>query len=557
MMPCDRDQTGITLCAGTVRAVLWMATALAGLSCSVASAQSSAPLHTNNPRFRIPFQFQADELARIGAVEVQLHVSTDGGNWSVVEAVPPSAQRFTFEAPRNGEYRFAVRTVDRQGRAFPEGAFQPSLTVVVDDRPPQLSLSVFEAGPGQFSVQWQATDDYLDASSLRIEYLDSSSGVWQPVSVSAAADGIARWSDPGAEEVLVRGTVSDLAGNSADASAAGKTSRRTSTAPTNDYLRDQPDLREPVADARPAPPPSELTSARPALPVILPNMPHAPVPALPVSEARWSGSAPGGATVAPGVLSPGAPQTKSDPLEVTPPPVAVNEPAATSPPTRIGSAASPAPSNERRVNSRTFRIGYELRDVGPSGVGSVELYITEDNGARWFHYGADPDRQSPFDVVVPRDGRYGFAIRVRNGIGLVSDPPQPTERPEIVVVVDQAGPSARLNPLQQQVTSGGPQVIITWTVQDDCLAERPVALYYSASPTGPWEQITGWIANQGRYVWMVTPSAPQSVYVRLEARDAAGNLSETVTDQPLLIDPSRPTARILEVESIGAPTTLR
>lgn len=547
----------MNLCAGAVRAVGWVAFVIAGFACATASAQSSAPLHTNNPRFRIPFQFQADELARIGAVEVQLHVSTDGGNWSVVEAVPPSAQRFTFEAPRNGEYRFAVRTVDRQGRAFPEGGLQPSLTVVVDDRPPQLSLSVFEQGPGQFSVQWQATDDHLDASSLRIEYLDSRSGVWQPLSVSAAADGIARWSDPGAEEVLVRGTVSDLAGNSADASANGKTSRRASSEPTNDYRREQPDLREPVADARPAPPPTELTSARPALPVILPNMPHAPVPALPVSEARWAGPSAVGSSVAPGTLSPGGPQTAADPIEVAPPPVAANDAGATVPPTRISSAASAAAVNERRVNSRTFRIGYELRDVGPSGVGSVELYITEDNGARWFHYGADPDRQSPFDVVVPRDGRYGFAIRVRNGIGLVSDPPQPSERPEIVVVVDQTRPSARLNPLQQQVTTGGPQVIITWTVQDDCLAERPVSLFYSASPTGPWEQITGWIANQGRHVWSVAPSAPQSIYVRLEARDAAGNLSETVTDQPLLIDPSRPTARILEVESIGAPTTLR
>ena len=36
--------------------------------------------------------------------------------------------------------------------------------------------------------------------------------------------------------------------------------------------------------------------------------------------------------------------------------------------------------------------------------------------------------------------------------------------------------------------------------------------------------------------------------MRLEVRDAAGNVAEAVTDRPILIDTSRPSARILEID---------
>jgi hypothetical protein len=69
---------------------------------------------------------------------------------------------------------------------------------------------------------------------------------------------------------------------------------------------------------------------------------------------------------------------------------------------------------------------------------------------------------------------------------------------------------------------------------------------------GPWEPISGWIENTGRFDWTVSSLAPRRVYLRLEVRDAAGNVTSSVTDQPLLIDTTPPTARILEVETAGS-----
>jgi hypothetical protein len=225
------------------------------------------------------------------------------------------------------------------------------------------------------------------------------------------------------------------------------------------------------------------------------------------------------------------------------------------PPIGQGSTGQPAQTAGvavRSVRSRQFKIGYQLDDVGPSGVANVALYITEDGGRKWFHYGNDTDRKSPFEVSVPADGMYGFCIRVQNGLGVVADPPQPGDTPDIRISVDQAAPVAQLLPLRQGQGSNNNQVLIEWAVQDEMLAEQPVALSFADNPAGPWRPITGWTENTGRHIWTINEPLKQRVYIRLEARDAAGNSVIAQAEHPLLVDLSRPTARIVDVE-VGRP----
>ncbi len=83
------------------------------------------------------------------------------------------------------------------------------------------------------------------------------------------------------------------------------------------------------------------------------------------------------------------------------------------------------------------------------------------------------------------------------------------------------------------------------------LADQPVALSFSETPNGPWRPITGWTENTGRYIWTINEPLKQRIYIRLEARDAAGNSTLAQAEQPLLVDLSRPTARIVDVETDG------
>jgi hypothetical protein len=202
----------------------------------------------------------------------------------------------------------------------------------------------------------------------------------------------------------------------------------------------------------------------------------------------------------------------------------------------------------RYVRSRAFNIQYELDDVGPSGVSNVDLYISENNGTKWFYYGPDEDRRSPIAVELPGDGEYGFSLRVRSGAGVVQDPPQPGDPPSFLVVVDRQPPTSSLGNVTQGAGARRGEINIEWTVQDDHLVAKPVRLSWAPAREGPWRPMTDWIANTGRYEWKADEQAVAAVYLRLEARDAAGNIARVDSQAPLMLDSSRPTARFTDVD---------
>jgi hypothetical protein len=93
------------------------------------------PITTQQPMFAIPFRVdRGDDPAR-QPVEVQLLVSTDRGtHWQFYARAQPTEQRFMFRAGVDGEYWFAIRTVDRSGRTRPETIAGPGLRVLVDSK---------------------------------------------------------------------------------------------------------------------------------------------------------------------------------------------------------------------------------------------------------------------------------------------------------------------------------------------------------------------------------------------------------------------------------------
>jgi hypothetical protein len=207
----------------------------------------------------------------------------------------------------------------------------------------------------------------------------------------------------------------------------------------------------------------------------------------------------------------------------------------------------------RVVNSRRIQIGYKVQDVGPSGVGSVELYVTQNDGGSWFKYGDDADRQSPFQIEVPQEGIYGFALLVQSGVGLSADPPQAGQKPSIVVVVDETAPQVELLPLEQGRGGAFNKLLIRWKTQEAFPAEKPVSLAFSADRNGTWHPISSDLEDTGSYVWTLGPGVPAQFYLRIEVRDAAGNVQRVETPQPVLVDLSRPTARIVDIETTASP----
>jgi hypothetical protein len=229
-------------------------------------------------------------------------------------------------------------------------------------------------------------------------------------------------------------------------------------------------------------------------------------------------------------------------------------------PTEAGTGALPygypGSAPRRLVNSKRISLDYELKDVGPSGVSTVELWFTQD-GRSWNRYplprsddGSGPPR--PLVFTVNSEGIYGFTLLAKSGVGLGERPPQIGDSPQIWVEVDLTKPVVQLH---RVVVGQGPdkgKLSISWSARDKNLGRNPITLSYSEKAGGPWAPIAEHVANTGRYVWKLPEPVPfYQFYVRVEARDEAGNVGEAITPERVRVDLSLPRVRILAVEPAG------
>jgi hypothetical protein len=503
----------------------------------------TAPIHTNKLKFRIPFHYDSAELSRLGAREIRLYVSRDHGRtWQQIQAVTPDAGKFNFQAPSDGEYWFIVRTLDSKNHLHPDGnVTDPGLMVIVDTTPPSLELQLRQPSPGKVELRWSASDEHLDPTQLRLEYLQPGSGDWQTVSVVPKSSGQTGWSIPQGGTVSVRGSIADFARNVAH----DQTELRVAPAGQTVPRQDAPGARQPVAGSEGTP--------RDNLALTLPEHFPSSSPATLESPLSEADDAPRGpakiASAAPAGNAPIAIHPKNSLVSLNSENRAASGIQPREPSSRQVESKQLPPVRQRIVGSRKFQIGYKLQDVGPSGVAGVELYITPDNGATWYHYGSDDDNESPVQVEVPKAGTYGFALGVRSGAGLASEPPQNGDAPAIIVIVDQTPPQLELLPVEQGRGKNSNKILISWKCSDENLRETPISIFYSTTGQAPWLPIASDLENSGSYLWTVDPGSTPKFSVRIEARDMAGNTQVVESQQPVVIDLARPTAKIIDVES--------
>ncbi len=537
------------------RSVRWVVLPLA-LVGGVAAAQGVAePHYWKQRQFFIPYQPNPQDPQAGKVDKVQLLLSRDGGlQWAVLQEAEPHVRGFSYHAATDGDYAFALRMADRRGKYWPEQIAQPLLRVVVDSAPPMLELSASLDATGQIVVRYEARDAKLKPETLRLE-VQSDGGVWQrlgtgPPDVSQPDRllGQLAWRPPtSGGRASFRASVDDAAGNSATTNAEAS-------------------LISPVLDPATGPqlaPPS-LTGWSPSGQVAALAEPQRQALEWPVggainslaSNRREAPSGGAGATDpfasrvdgadrgAPSLLTPGA---------STPAPPISNGGWVSSAPAAVANGVAEPPDHVDPtpwVNSLTFDVDYDIQTVGPWGVSKVELWGTRDGGNEWLSLGVDSDNRSPMRVTVPAQGVYGFRIAVDGGNGVTASKPQSGDRPEMSVGVDLAPPRAELRAAEPGQGSLTGHVIIRWSAEDEHLAARPAGLFSSASAEGPWTTIATDLDNTGEYVWRLGRDAPPRVFLRLEVRDAAGNVAVQQTREAVDLNLPRPTGRLRNVRPV-------
>jgi len=493
----------------------------AGVLCCLAGAVEGQvkPVVTRRSEFRIPFTFDSQEVSRLGLSEVQLFVSRDGGKtWKHTSSTLPTGQKFRYRATEDGEYQFAVRTLDRDHKLHPSGPLTPGLIVRVDTSQPTVELNVSKRPAGGAAVSWICTDPTLDVQTLRLEYKLGTGSRWLHLPCNKAAAGVVLLPEA-AGSLVVRANISDAAGNEGSAqrrwSAASVVGAEAEISAELNVLGTTGTVTEAMFD-----PPQRATLRQITPPLAPPATPAEPRSLDVIGPFEIPRVAP---AVAPGVVAGSLPVPRQEASEQT------------------LDASVP-----QVINKRRFSLEYGLEGVGSSGISSVEVYITEDGGKKWWRYGSDRDKQSPVVLQVPRDGRYGFVISAKSGAGLGDPPPSPGQEPQSTIIVDRTPPRARFDSIT--LSEDAKQLDVRWTVEDPNLDDKPIRLEYSGTQNGPWSPMCEWSENNGKLNWQIVPGAPSHIFVRMVARDAAGNAGQLVYPRSILVDVSRPKVRINSIK---------
>jgi hypothetical protein len=478
----------------------------------------------NQTQFKIPIHIKPEAQADIA--ELRLFCSRDEGRtWNHAGTAKANQDGFLFNANGDGKYWFKVAVVTSKGVQEPADVYATPVgqKILLKTTKPEVRVGAERHGE-QVAAVWEISEPYPRSDTLKVEYrtADAAEGVWSSVAVTPGNNRVTFKPD-GTGPVTVRVQVEDVAGNvgMGQATVAGSA---TGAAVVQ------------AAMPPPAPPPSA------------PNSGTMPTP---------GGSGPGGNTSA---------------LANPPPPLRPTDAApgsglsGGSTPNIGGPAAAPVGMHGalpalQIVNKSQVRLEYAVAKLGPSGVGTVEVYVTTDDGQTWERCpaeiapgmpGGDPRPGGAVTggvlVPLPRDEVvYGFYLVVKSRAGLGKPAPKSGDLPQARLERDTVAPVARwLKPMPDPARRD--TLILAWEASDRNLAQNPVTLEWSDDPGGPWHPIgKPDMPNTGRFAWQVPVDIKPSVYLRLSVRDNAGNVGVHQTEQPELVDLSVPEATITGV----------
>lgn len=207
------------------------------------------------------------------------------------------------------------------------------------------------------------------------------------------------------------------------------------------------------------------------------------------------------------------------------------------------------------VGSRTFSLEYEIEESGRQGISSVELWGTNDGGQSWRMFSRDNDNRTPLIVTVDEAGVYGFRIVVASAGGEAPLRPVAGDQPELWVGVDLRHPIVELTAVERGTGNLADHLTLRWQASDDNLDPQPISLLYSSRPGGPWSAIATSLENTGEYSWRVERHVPTRFYVRLEARDAAGNMAAFITRDPIEFAAPAMNGQLRSAAPVGPVTT--
>ncbi len=514
------------------------------LACLLAVPAQNAEriFYTNQKSQRVPITI---EPARRGDIrEMMLFVSDDKGtSYRQESVIGPDKDGFVYHAPRDGEYWLRVAVVNNQLKQEPKNPAEgkPDQIWLIDTLKPVVKLGTPQRQGDEVVVSWEIEEEHPDPGTLKLEYQvqNGPDTSWVPVPLNSARSGQARFRPGTPAGLSLRMSFTDLARNTAQTMVElpGTVAQAgfSGTAPAGNSGAVAPPVA-PTPNQTPLgpPPPSNQPEIRTQPPPLSDPLSFGPRPPGPPSDLRPPpyavASEPNNRVVVP-----------SDNPARVPGPAAF-----------VATSRKPLPAVQY-VNNPQLTLEYELAKVGPSGIGTVELWWTPDDGKTW-DCALNPDlkdeevKNNHYHRMVKLeegDRIYGFALVVRSRAGLGKPPPRSGDVPELRVELDTTPPVVDLcQPRPDSLRHDA--LLLSWYAKDKNLAANPITWEWSEQADGPWQTIAAAIANTEQYSWQ-PPAGVVQAYLRLRVRDLAGNEEVRVTREPQLVDLTEPEGRLVKV----------
>ncbi|MBI3821430.1 MAG: hypothetical protein HY289_01995 [Planctomycetes bacterium] len=466
--------------------------------------------HLNKQQIRLPIDIPSEQ-ARSLIAEIQLYVKEQASApWTMRDKVGPTAREFTFQAPRDGEYFFAMVTVDKQGRSYPADVRnEPAgLIVVIDTQPPTIELTNLGQTPEGQLIHCEARDPHLNAGRTQLQY-QGGEGAFYSLDPLPGQLGVYCVPKQSVFTGVIRASAADMAGNQVTREA---------------QVRDLATVKS-AAPAQTGPQ-TLIVDQKPG-PINPPNT-------LP----RGLGSAPS--------LTPEAPRNPARPDGTDGPrlPGAVIEAGAVTP--------APARENLKRqfVNSTKVFLDYQVENAVQNSAATVEVWITRDRAKTWQKLSEQSQAKTSLEVQFPGEGIFGVTLVASNGKAVAA--PHAGDAPDWWIEVDTTRPISQFNKVDVVIENGAKVVHIAWTASDANLADGPVDLFYGTAPEGPWLPIAKGLAAQGQHRWTPGANVTGKMYLQMTARDTAGNATVMRALETVDLQPAAPPRAVIRGISTGA-----
>ena len=392
------------------------------------------------------------------------------GSWSLLQKCPPTQPGFKFQADKEGAYWFTMTTVNLDGKSSPADPEQSQfrMAVIVDLQSPSADVQFVQvANEGQI-IQIDVRDPNLDPNKTHVSY-QTKDQVWRSldpigqtnhfcIPIQAATTG------------LIRVNATDLAGNtmqhdydlslskvgqvvpeSGNGSAAvgvahgTKPGNLTASTPSEPFQRPYSTERIPTKSAEGDPNVVRVAGSNPgdkSNDIVIHAADIAP-PAVSQQGGVPLSLAPSQRPTGP--CSPGTSGKQDLPTRA---PTEPSNPKNTCPPQELQLPSAPEKTSvsvdRQLINHLQVLLAYKVEQVGASGVGKVEVWITRDQCKTWQKLCEDPQRKSPLAIELPAEGLYGITLVVSNGRGFGNAPPKSGEAPEAWIEVDLTKPTAEM-----------------------------------------------------------------------------------------------------------------